>query len=106
MTAAQVNGITIEYEEHGEPGGEPLLLVMGLGAQLIAWPLGFVDLLVAKGFRVIRFDNRDIGLSSKIDAPAPTLRQLMLATMASRFAHPAYLLADMADDAAALLDHL
>ncbi len=106
MTAAQVNGITIEYDEHGDPGGEPLLLVMGLGAQLIAWPEGFVDLLVAKGFRVIRFDNRDIGLSTKIDAPAPTIRQLMLATVARRFAHPAYLLSDMADDAAALLDHL
>jgi pimeloyl-ACP methyl ester carboxylesterase len=106
MTAAQVNGITIEYDEHGDPGGEPLLLVMGLGAQLTAWPEGFVDLLVAKGFRVIRFDNRDIGLSTKIDAPPPTIRQLLLAMLRPRFAKPAYFLADMAADAAALLDHL
>ncbi|MFT3851232.1 MAG: alpha/beta hydrolase [Ilumatobacteraceae bacterium] len=106
MTAAQVNGITIEYDEHGDPGGEPLLLVMGLGAQLIDWPMGFVDLLVERGFRVIRFDNRDIGLSTKIDAPAPTVRQMVMATISPRFAHPAYFLKDMADDAAALLDHL
>ena len=106
MTAAQVNGITIEYDEHGAADGEPLLLVMGLGAQLIDWPIGFVDLLVERGFRVIRFDNRDIGLSTKIDAPAPTVRRIMLATLSRRFAHPAYLLADMAEDAAALLDHL
>ena len=106
MTAAQVNGITIEYDEHGDPGGEPLLLVMGLGAQLIDWPIGFVELLVERGFRVIRFDNRDIGLSTKIDAPAPTVRQMVLSTLSRRFAHPAYLLSDMAADAAALLDHL
>jgi pimeloyl-ACP methyl ester carboxylesterase len=106
MTAAPVNGITIEYDEHGDAGGEPLLLVMGLGAQLIDWPQGFVDLLVERGFRVIRYDNRDIGLSTKIDAPAPTVRQIVLARVSPRFAHPAYVLKDMADDAVALLDHL
>ena len=106
MTAAQVNGITIEYDVHGDDSGEPLLLVMGLGAQLIDWPQGFVDLLVERGFRVIRFDNRDIGLSTKIDAPAPTVRRMVLAQLSPRFAHPAYHLSDMADDAAALLDHL
>jgi pimeloyl-ACP methyl ester carboxylesterase len=106
MTAARVNGITIEYDERGDPDGEPLLLVMGLGAQLIAWPLEFVELLTARGFRVIRFDNRDIGLSTKIDAPAPTTRQVILAQVSRRFAHAPYLLSAMADDAAALLDHL
>ena len=106
MTAAQVNGITIEYDEHGDVDGEPLLLVMGLGAQLIDWPLAFVDLLVERGFRVVRFDNRDIGLSTKIDAPPPTVRQMVLSQLSRRFAHPVYLLEDMADDAAALLDHL
>jgi len=106
MTAAQVNGITIEYDVHGDEDGEPLLLVMGLGGQLIDWPEALVELLVEAGFKVIRFDNRDIGLSTKIDAPAPTVRQLLLATLSPRFAHPAYHLSDMADDAAALLDHL
>ena len=91
MTAASVNGITIEYDVHGDDGGEPLLLVMGLGGQLVAWPLEFVDLLVARGFRVIRFDNRDIGLSTMMPAPPPTRRQLMLATLSRRFAKSSYL---------------
>jgi pimeloyl-ACP methyl ester carboxylesterase len=105
MTAATIsNGLTIEYDEHGE--GEPLLLVMGLGAQLVAWPLGFVELLTAQGFRVIRFDNRDIGLSSVIDAPPPTIRRLILSALAPRFAKASYTVDDMADDAAGLLDAL
>ena len=105
MTAATIgNGLTIEYDEHGD--GPPLLLVMGWGAQLIAWPQEFVDLLVAAGFKVIRFDNRDIGLSSAIDVPAPTTRQLILSVIAPRFVKATYTVDDMADDAAQLLDHL
>ena len=105
MTAATIaNGLTIEYDEHGD--GEPLLLVMGLGGQLIAWPIGFVDLLTAEGFRVVRFDNRDIGLSSQIDAPAPTRRQVVQSAISRRLAKAAYTIDDMADDAAGLLDHL
>ena len=106
MTAASINGLTIEYEEHGDPSDEPLLLVMGLGTQLLGWPLGFVERLVGRGFRVIRFDNRDIGLSTKIDAPPPTVRQIVLSVVSPRFAKAAYTLSDMADDAAGLLDHL
>jgi pimeloyl-ACP methyl ester carboxylesterase len=108
MTAANVNGITIEYDVHGDDGGgdAPLLLVMGLGGQLTAWPLEFVDRLVAKGFRVIRFDNRDIGLSTMMPAPPPTRRQILLSIISRRFAKSSYLLGDMADDAAGLLDHL
>jgi pimeloyl-ACP methyl ester carboxylesterase len=106
MTAASVNGITIEYDVHGDAGGDPLLLVMGLGGQLVSWPLEFVERLVAKGFRVIRFDNRDIGLSSEIPAPPPTRRQLLLSIVSRRFAKSSYLVGDMADDAAGLLDHL
>ena len=78
MAAASVNGITLEYDVHGAPDADPLLLVMGLGGQLIGWPIGFVEALIDRGFRVIRFDNRDIGLSTKVDAPAPTKRQMML----------------------------
>jgi len=105
MTAATIaNGLTIEYDEHGD--GEPLLLVMGLGAQLIAWPLGFVELLTDAGFRVIRFDNRDIGLSSTIDGPVPTRRQVVQSAISPRLAKASYTVDDMADDAAALLDAL
>ena len=105
MAAATIaNGLTIEYDEHGE--GEPLLLVMGLGAQLVAWPLDFVDLLAKEGFRVIRFDNRDIGLSSAIDAPVPSTRRVVLSAISPRFAKASYTVDDMADDAAALLDQL
>jgi pimeloyl-ACP methyl ester carboxylesterase len=106
MTAANVNGITIEYDVHGDDRDEPLLLVMGLGGQLTAWPLEFVERLVAKGFRVIRFDNRDIGLSTLMPAPPPTRRQILLSVVSRRFAKSSYLLDDMAHDAAALLDHL
>ena len=66
-------GITLEYEMHGD--GEPLLLVMGLGGQLVAWPATFIAGLVDRGFKVITFDNRDIGLSTKIDA-APHQQKL------------------------------
>jgi pimeloyl-ACP methyl ester carboxylesterase len=105
MTAATFgNGLTIEYDIHGS--GEPLLLVMGFGAQLIAWPEEFVEQLAANGFMVIRHDNRDIGLSSEIDAPAPTMRRMVLATLSPRFAKAAYTMDDMADDAVDLLDHL
>jgi pimeloyl-ACP methyl ester carboxylesterase len=106
MTAASVNGIMIEYDVHGDVGDEPLLLIMGLGGQLTAWPVEFVDRLVAKGFRVIRFDNRDIGLSTMMPAPPPTKRQVLLSLLSRRFARSSYLVDDMADDAAALLDHL
>ena len=62
------NGIALEIEDHGSPQGEPLLLIMGLGMQLLGWHEDFVASLVARGFRVIRFDNRDIGLSQGFDA--------------------------------------
>ena len=104
MTAAPCNGITIEYEVHGE--GEPLLLVMGLGAQLVAWPLDWVNRFVDLGFRVIRFDNRDVGLSTKMPGKPPSLPRVIAASLSKRFAKSSYLLSDMADDAVALLDHL
>ena len=106
MTGAPVNGLTIEYDVHGADDGVPLLLVMGLGGQLIGWPLELVDQLVERGFRVIRFDNRDVGLSTRIDAPVPTRREVVSAVVARRFAHAAYSIEDMADDTAGLLEHL
>jgi pimeloyl-ACP methyl ester carboxylesterase len=99
---AGVNGIEIAYERLGDPDGQPLLLVMGLGMQLIHWDLELCQLLVDRGFHVIRFDNRDVGHSTKIDAPVPDVRRAMIGL---RVDAP-YLLRDMADDAVGLLDHL
>jgi pimeloyl-ACP methyl ester carboxylesterase len=104
MTSAQCNGITIEYESYGD--GEPLLLVMGLGGQLVAWPMDWVNLLVDRGFRVIRFDNRDVGLSTKMPEKPPSFVRVLASVFSRRFAKSSYLLSDMADDAAGLLDHL
>ncbi len=99
---ARANGIEIVYETIGDPSGRPLLLVMGLGMQLIHWDLELCERLAERGFRVIRFDNRDSGRSTAIDAPVPDLRRLML----GRRVRVPYLLGDMADDAFGLLDHL
>lgn len=104
MTAAQCNGITIEYEVYGE--GEPLLLVMGLGGQLVAWPKDWVQRFVDLGFQVIDFDNRDIGLSTKMPGKPPGMMRVIAAALSPRFAKSDYLLSDMADDAVGLLDHL
>ncbi|HYF26576.1 MAG TPA: alpha/beta fold hydrolase [Baekduia sp.] len=93
-------GITLCYEQLGDPGGRPLLLVMGLGTQMIGWPDGFCELLAQRGFRVIRFDNRDIGRSTKLrDKPPPSLAAIVTRSRAAA----AYLVRDMADDAAGLL---
>src|SRR5262245_62262833 len=98
MPSTSANGITIEYETAGDPGRPPLLLIMGLGGQLIAWDEDFVDALVARGFYVLRFDNRDVGRSTWCDeSGAP---DLMAAIMGQP--KPAYLLSDMAADTAAL----
>jgi pimeloyl-ACP methyl ester carboxylesterase len=114
MAQANANGITIEYEVHEPPanaptrpgGPEPLLLVMGLGGQLTDWPDGFADLLAAEGFRVITFDNRDSGLSSEFDWEPPTQLRAVTRSIARRPIEAGYHLADMADDAAGLLDAL
>jgi pimeloyl-ACP methyl ester carboxylesterase len=99
---ANVNGMQIVYETIGDPANTPLLLVMGLGMQLIHWDRELCDRLAERGFWVIRFDNRDAGLSTKVDAPVPDVRRAMLGL---RVGAP-YLLSDMAEDAAGLLDHL
>jgi pimeloyl-ACP methyl ester carboxylesterase len=104
MPNVSANGITIEYDEFGDPADPVLLLVMGLGQQLIAWDAGFCELLAGSGFRVLRFDNRDVGLSSKIEGgPSP---DLMTAIMTGDGSTASYLLSDMAADAVGLLDAL
>ena len=105
MASVQANGITIEYEEQGS--GEPLLLVMGLGGQLIDWPPDLIQLLVDNGFRVIWFDNRDSGLSTElVDQAPPTRGQLAKTLIFRRPLDAPYLLCDMAADAVGLLDAL
>ncbi|MBG7604681.1 MAG: alpha/beta hydrolase [Actinobacteria bacterium] len=104
MASIQANGITIEYEVHGE--GDPLLLVQGLSGQLIDWPDEFVAMLVADGFKVIRFDNRDIGLSTEFDWEPPSQVKSVARALARRPAKAGYLLSDMAADAAGLLEAL
>jgi len=104
---AQANGVEIEYEVCGPAGGRPLLLVMGLGAQMIIWDDEFCAALGARGHRVIRFDNRDVGLSSKIDGGgALDLLAAMRAAALGRPVAAPYTLSDMAADAAGLLDAL
>ena len=102
------NGINIEVEDHGNPDDPAILLVMGYTAQLIYWPMDFVNGLVAKGFRVITFDNRDVGLSYKFDGvrgPNP-IRQLITKRFFPNRQMAPYNLSDMARDAVGVLDAL
>ncbi|SHN62543.1 alpha/beta fold hydrolase [Erythrobacter sanguineus] len=100
-------GIEIFYEDHGDPSNEVILLVMGLGAQLTLWPDELVEALVSEGYRVIRYDNRDIGLSQKMEgARAPGLAMQVLRKKIGFPARVPYTLADMAHDGIGLLDAL
>jgi pimeloyl-ACP methyl ester carboxylesterase len=100
---APANGIELCYQEMGDADGEPLLLVMGLATQMIAWDEGFCGMLADRGFRVVRFDNRDVGRSTKLTSAGVPRRVDM---MVGRRASAPYLLRDMAADAAGLMDHL
>jgi len=107
MPKALANNIEIEYETFGEPSGNPLLIIMGLGAQMIAWMPEFLELLVEKGFYVIRFDNRDVGLSKKFgELGVPKVMEAINKLQNGEEVNSPYSLEDMADDAMGLLDHL
>ena len=107
MAQAQANGITIEYEDYGDASAPAVLLIMGLGAQLVRWPIELVDDLVACGYRVIRFDNRDVGLSSKFDrGGTPKIVWTAMIQQFGRTPPVPYTLQDMAADAVGLLDAL
>ena len=104
---AAVNGISITFEDKGPRDAPVILLVMGLGGQLTLWPDEFVDALNARGFRTIRYDNRDVGLSTRFDAAGvPNLKWMFVKSLLRLPVRSAYTLADMAADGVALLDDL
>jgi pimeloyl-ACP methyl ester carboxylesterase len=102
MPRAQTNGIELEYETFGDQTKPAMLLIMGLGVQMLGWDERFCNMLADRGFFVIRFDNRDVGLSTHTEGPIPNPLELM----AGNFSSATYTLDDMADDTAGLLDHL
>lgn len=107
MPHIKANSIDLYYEESGPADAPVILLIMGLGTQMIAWSDAFIEGLVDAGYRVIHYDNRDIGLSQRMEGAAAG--NLIWAMFAARFGlplHVAYTLTDMAQDAAALLDAL
>ena len=101
IATARNGGVQIAYETFGAPSNEPLLLMMGLGAQMLYWPDDFCAALTARGFAVARFDNRDSGLSTRFSTAG-------VPRMFSTLTRPAavYRLQDMADDAISVLDAL
>ncbi|MFK8042351.1 alpha/beta fold hydrolase [Congregibacter sp.] len=107
MPNINVNDISIEYETHGNPDNPTVMLIMGLGTQLTGWPPAFCDSLVEHGYHVLRFDNRDIGLSSRLDHQRmPNIPRLVILKMLKMPAPAPYTLDDMAEDAIGLLDAL
>ena len=107
MPNIAANGISLEYEDHGNPADPTILLIMGLGTQMIAWPDAFVAALVQAGFRVIRYDNRDVGRSSWLNGKRTVSPMLLLAARRFGIRLPVpYTLTDMADDGLSLMDAL
>ena len=107
MSQVRANGVDIEVETLGDPEDPAILLIMGLGAQLTAWPQGFCEKLVGRGYHVVRFDNRDVGLSTWFDdAPEPNMVLAYLGSLVGRRPSSPYTLSDMADDAVGVLDSL
>ena len=100
--------IELFYEDLGDPAGPPVLLIMGVGAQLPMWPDGFCELLIERGFRVIRYDHRDIGLSTKMAGQKAdgSVYARVVRYALGRSSPVPYTLVDMAEDARSLLDHL
>lgn len=107
MAKIQSNGLTLEYESLGDENAPVILLIMGLGMQMIAWPDPFCDLLVARGYRVVRFDNREVGFSQKLDhLGKPRVGRAILRALAGLSVQAPYALEDMVRDTAGLLDAL
>jgi proline iminopeptidase len=107
VAAIRSNGIALEYESLGDPAAPAVLLVMGLGMQMIAWPDPFCESLVRQGFRVLRFDNRDCGLSQKLDElGTPRLGRAIARALLGLPVRSPYGLDDMARDTVGLMDAL
>jgi len=107
MTQIKANGLNLEVESLGDEAAEPVLLIMGLGRQLNPWSHAFAEKLAARGYRVIQFDNRDVGLSEKLgQAGAPDIDAILKCLAAGRRPPVAYGLDDMAADAVGVLDAL
>lgn len=107
MPQIDANGLRLHYELSGPADGPPVLLIMGLGGQLITWPEPFCEALATAGYRLIRFDNRDAGLSTRLTALGkPDLLKAGIASTLRRPVRAPYQLDDMAADALALLDGL
>jgi pimeloyl-ACP methyl ester carboxylesterase len=108
MPKASVNdGIELDYEVRGADDGRPLVLIRGLGTQRILWPEELLEALCERGFRVIAFDNRDVGLSTKLAAAGPAdVPGAMARAAGGEPIDSAYTVDDMADDVAGLLDAL
>ena len=107
MPKAHVNNIEIEYDTFGDASSKPLLLVMGLGGQMIAWPDEMCETIAIQGFYVIRFDNRDVGLSTKFEeAGLPNIPEIYTKMASGESVDVPYTLEDMADDAIGVLDDL
>src|SRR6478609_10461678 len=109
MTAvptAASNGIDLAYETFGDPSNPTLLLIMGLGAQRVMWDEGLCALLVARGFHVVRFDNRDVGGSTWIETPGLDVGTAVMEVFGGDTSHVPYFISDMAADAAGLLKEL
>lgn len=107
MARINTNNITLEYDTFGDQSSPPVLLIIGLGTQMIAWDESICHKIAQSGYYVIRFDNRDAGLSTMIDsAGKPDMPSFIANIMQGKKTHPPYTLDDMADDAIGLLDGL
>ncbi len=105
MNIATANGVELAWESFGDPAAEPILLISGLGSQMIRWSLSFCEAFAAQGYRVVRFDNRDAGRSTHMSGSTPPdFGALASALMAGRKPDVPYTLSDMAGDAIGLLD--
>jgi pimeloyl-ACP methyl ester carboxylesterase len=102
---ADIGGIELEFEVSGDPGDPVLLLVSGLGAQMVSWDDAFIERFTSRGMRVVRFDNRDVGLSTHLDH-VTNVGHLLAARLGGQDIDAPYLLGDMAADAVGLLDAL